>query len=223
MLRKTPLAGLLTLVFASSTAGAAPYIGLGFGPEFADFGQESHISRPGSFDVENKTHLSGLGVLGELFAGYDWTFARSFNLAGEINAEINSIEAQTSNAEYVHHNFMNTSYKATPTFGISVLPGYIFADNTLLYVRMGYSNTDFQLSTTGAGLSNVSQHVSGFRFGFGVKKALFNNISIRMEYTQVRYQSTSFTTVDTASNVTNTTSIRPQTGEVEIGLLYNFT
>jgi outer membrane immunogenic protein len=222
MLRKISLACLCSLVSTSSLVNAAPYVGAGIGPEFGDFGQENHVSSPGAFDVENKVHLSGLGVLGSLFAGYDWNFGK-FNFAGEVNADINSIEAQTSNAEYIHHTFTDSNYKITPTFGISFLPGYFFSDNTLVYARLGYSNTYFQLTTSDASLTDASEHVNGFRFGVGLKKALFNNISIRMEYSQVRYQSISFGTVDNVSRVTDASSIRPQTGQVEFGLIYNFT
>lgn len=221
MLRKIHLASLILLAFSSPTLGAGFYVGAGVGPDHADFGLNSHVTLPGSFDVISKTHLSGLGVFGSLFAGYGWNYRR-LSLAGEINADLNSIESKTSNSEFIHQSFASSNFKISPVFGISLLPGYIFSKTTLFYTRFGYSDADFKISTSDVSLKNINQYVSGFRFGAGMKEALTRNLSVRIEYSQVRYSDPSFTTVDPLSGVTDTSSFRPQTQQVEFGLVYNF-
>jgi len=75
MLRKTLLAGV-SLFACLSSSHASFYVGAGLGPDTVDFKQTAHVVsfNPAfttqGFNVQDKTHLSGTGVFGTVFAGY---------------------------------------------------------------------------------------------------------------------------------------------------------
>jgi outer membrane immunogenic protein len=215
------IASTLLLLSLSSSAWCQHgfYLGIGGGPDIADYKQSSTVVSPRDFNVKDTTHLSGTGLFGSLFGGYAWNY-RQLYLAAEANIFISSLDFQSSNSEFIHKNFSNTDYKLQQGFGFSLLPGYQVTNTTLFYGRVGYSNDQFKISTTDVSLANVNRNLNGLRLGLGVNQALSQNFSVRMEYGHVSYQSTSFTTVD--GTVTKSTKITPQTNQVEFGVIYNF-
>lgn len=210
MLRKIWQASALAFLASKACFGTAAYIGAGLGPYFADFKQDSNIVEPGAFDVINKSHTSGLGIFADIFAGYGWQH-ENFYWAGEIAANINSTDSKASNSELIRHNFSATDYEVRKGYSLSILPGYIFQETTLFFAHLGYSNINFKLSTSDTSLTNVNKYLDGFRYGLGIKRKILENLAFRMEHTQAKYQSTSFTTVDPISGVSKHTSIRPRT------------
>lgn len=197
------------------------YLGAEGGPNLADFKQTSSVVSPGSFNVKNGAHFSGTGLLGSLFGGYALTI-KQFYLAAEANISISSLDSNSFNSEFVHSSFSNTDYKMQHGFSISALPGYLFTKSTLFYVRLGYANTNFKVSTTDISLANINKNLDGFRYGVGIQQTINPNFSVRLEYNQISYQSTSFTKIDPVGMVTKSTKITPQTNQVMLGLAYNF-
>lgn len=214
---------LLIALFASPTMAWSSgfYLGLGAGPQSADFNSNATVSRPGDFQVNNNNHLSGTGAFGSIFGGYAW-MRQAFYLAGEANFDVSNLKFQTSNNEFLHQKFSTAYYRLRHNWGLSVLPGYLFTPSTLFYGRLGYSVAYFNISSADISLSNVNQNLSGINFGVGINQALNQQIAVRMEYNQVHYQSTSTTSFDPVGNVTKNTNIAPTVGQVEFALLYRF-
>jgi opacity protein-like surface antigen len=220
MLRKTGIAA--SILFALSTpALAVPgfYLGAGVGPQFANIHQDSSVTAPGSFDVINKSQVAGAAPFVNFFGGYGWHFKR-FYFAGEANADISSDSSSLSNGDYVHNSFINTKYKMYNSFGLSILPGLNITDSSVFYARLGYEAGSFRVVTSDISLKNINVYLSGFRYGFGLKETLCPNLAMRMEYSHVSYTSLNMTTLD--GIVGKTTTLYPQTGQVEFALIYTF-
>lgn len=219
MSRKIYLTPLILLLISTSAWAQGFYIGAGLGPDTADFKQARNVTRLGSFNVKDTTHLSGTGLFGSIFGGYGWN-RNAFYLAGEINANASSVSFDSSNYEFVHSNFADTHYKIEHSFGVSLLPGYLLTDATLFYARVGYANGYFKISTTDSSLANVHKNLSGLRLGLGVNQSFTQQLGARMEYNHISYQSTSFSIVDGLTTIA--TRISPETNQVEFSLFYKF-
>jgi outer membrane immunogenic protein len=219
MLRKTQLIPIFILLLSPTAFAKGFYLGAGVGPVFANFQQESSFLQPGTANVKDTTHLSGTGVFGSFFGGYGWT-KEKYYLAAELNADLTSIEYKSSNQEFVHSNLNFTHYKIQHSVGVSLLPGYLYTENTLFYARLGYTNGNLKITTNDSSLQNINNNLSGFRYGVGVSHRFTQKVSARMEYSHINYQRTKFTVMDGA--ITKSTMISPDTSEVEFGIIYNF-
>lgn len=220
MLRKTFIFSCLFVCSASAWSNGF-YIGVGAGPEAADFEKNATVVQPNYLYIKDQTHLSGTGYFGSLFGGYKWIF-NTFYIATELNANVSNVEHDVYNKEFVNSNFGFSSYRMRQSYGISVLPGYLFTPATLFYARLGYALGNLYVSTPDTTLKKVNTYLNGIALGVGISQALSEKIALRMEYTQVNYQNKSFTTYNTNA-VTKTTKIQPTTGQVEFALIYNFT
>jgi outer membrane immunogenic protein len=204
-----------------NTVHAGFYVGAGLGPDTIDFKQRAHIFQPRNFDAIDRTHLSGTGIFGTIFAGYGW-FYNWFFLAPEINANFSSVSFDSSNDEFIHQNFNTTHYKIKNSYGISVLPGIQINPNSLLYARLGYENARFKIITTDISIGNASNRRDGFRYGLGLRTNLYRAFDFRMDYSRVQYDTTKLHTFDATSSTTKTTWIKPRQQLLEFGLIYNF-
>lgn len=212
-----------TILFACniSNSNASIYAGADLGSDTIDFKQHAHFIVPTHLDGTDKTHLSGTGIFGSLFAGYAIT-RHTFYLASEINANLSSATYKSSNVETYHSNVSKTYYKMNNAFGISILPGYLLSDTTLLYTRAGYSNAQFKITGNDASLGNSNHRKNGFRYGLGIKQALSQRVALRMDYSRINYNSTRLATLDTLSNFAKNTSITPRQQLIELGVVINF-
>lgn len=225
-MKKSYLSLILSMLSTVGFAGNGFYVGAGLGPDLAQFNLSSRVSQVQNgilnFNVKNTDELSGTGIFGTLFAGYGFNFNCNWYLAGELNANLSSLQHTNSNKEFVHLNFSNTKFKMQHSYGISALPGYMVLDNTLFYGRLGYANGNLKVSTTDSSLANRDKNLSGFRWGLGLRQMLGPQFAVRMEYSQVDYQNLTLSTLDTLSNTAKTTKITPRTNEVEFGFIYLF-
>jgi len=220
MLRVTcPLVfGLISLL--APQANADFFLGAGLGSDTIDFQQRANVYQPGAFgfNVIDKTHLSGTGVFGTIFAGYGYLKNKLY-LAAELNANLSSTSFKSSNKEYVHANFSSTQYKIINGYGISLLPGYQYSENTLFYVRMGYINSKLVIRSTEPLIDNKSYLRDGFRVGLGIKQTLTKRVSVRMGYSQAQYVDTTLNLFDSTSFVTKHTIISPRQQLVELAIV----
>lgn len=226
MLKGSQFLGAGLLVVAT-TSQAGFYAGAGLGPDIVDFRQKAHVlySNPAhpneGFNVYEKTHLSGTGLFGTLFAGFGAVRGRYY-LAGEVNGNVSSTEFKMSNVETVHHSFSASRYKINNVWGVSVLPGFQVFQDTLAYGRFGYVNGQFKVGTSDASLANVSKRLDGFRWGLGGQRAITQRVAVRMEYSQSFYASAKMSTFDTVSSVSKVTRVSPFQQLVELGLIVHF-
>ncbi len=205
----------------SSIAHATPYAGLGLGSDTIDFDQSAHVYQGNSFDVVQKTHLSGTGVYGTFFAGYDYVVNKLY-LGGEANANLSTSAFKATNSEYVHANFSVLHYKINNSFGLSFLPGYQFTSSSLFYGRLGYSTGRFKIRSSDASIANESTRRNGFRYGLGLKQVINERSALRVDYSRINYNHVVLHTLDSLSSTIKNTSIRPQQQLVELGLIVNF-
>jgi outer membrane immunogenic protein len=217
MKSKTLIATLMLSLYATSSSAHDAYIGLGVGPEYANFKQGSRTRHPGDFDVKDSTESAGTGIFVSAVAGYGWHYKR-FYIGSELNANASSIRFTSANNEFIHSSFVETTYALDKSFGLSLLPGFQLTPNTLFYTRAGYAVGDFIIHTSDTSLADVNKYISGFRFGFGVKNAVTEKLDIRLEYSQINYEKISFNVLD--GTTLKSTNISPQTGQIEFGFIY---
>lgn len=208
----------------------AYYVGLGIGPETANFNQKAIIigGAPSNFNAIDRNHFAGKGSFASLFAGLDFGFAGcgenydNLYLGIEANANVRTLKHKSTNKEFIKFNFNHTYRKMHRDFGIGFLPGILFSNCSLLYARLGYSNGKFIMDTTDTSLQNVSRSLNGFRYGLGFRQRLSECLSFRLEYGQINYKKLNIFTYDRVGNVAKTTYIRPKTQRFELGLLLTF-
>lgn len=212
--------GILILSFTGISSFASNfYLGAGLGPDLATFSRCSFIDRPGTFTALDETHLSGTGIFAAIDAGYNWVI-QNYSIGAEINANLSTMESASKNEEYLYSSFARTRFKMNSAVGISLLPGVIVASSTQYYAVVGYSLANFSIVTNDRSLVNINRYLSGLRTGFGIRQALIKQLSLKMEYTHVGYQTNDIFAVDGAT--TKLTHILPVSNQVEIGLQYNF-
>lgn len=220
MLRKIPLISCLSLLITTSCF-AGFYVGASVGPEGALFTQKSHVVRPGSFDVIDKEHFAGTGVFGSIFAGYGLTYKRYY-LAGEINANLSSLEYDLTNKEFLHLTFSKTYFTIRSSEGVSLLPGYFISDNTLVYARIGYANGRLKISESDPTINSGTTNRNGIRYGVGIKHAFTPRLALRMDYSQIHYSTVQSSAFEAVGGVSKYTKISPDTAQVGFGLVLNF-
>lgn len=223
------LSSLIILLPASTFAGAF-YVGAGVGPDMGTVNVNSHVWQVSggilSFDVKNKTQAGAIGAFGSLYVGYGAKFTEfglPWNggyLGAEINGNLSSLAHESSNKEFVHASFSKTYYRVQNSVGVSLMPGYIYQDQTLFYSRFGYANGNFKVSTTDASLASINKRLNGVRFGLGVQQHVTCALAVRVECNHISYNKASVSTLDALSNTSKSTSLTPNTNEVEFGLIY---
>jgi outer membrane immunogenic protein len=235
MLKRTGVLGAILLSFSTaSSASCEFYAGLGIGPESADYKQKGLVVRNSpfapisNFNVIDKTHLSGKGWSGSLFAGYAMRFAscnrdcEDLYLALEANITARKVKFKSSNSEFLHSSFGHTSYKMERDYGVSLLPGYAISDCTLFYARVGYARGQFKIATTDISLLSIHKDLNGFRYGLGIRQDINECFAVRMDYSHTHYKRASMFTYDPVGFTSKSTSIKPTTHRLEIAALYTF-
>lgn len=220
MLRKASIISIIGLLTSSCFAQGL-YIGLGGGLEGADFTQDATIKKPKAFDVIDKQHQAGDGVFGSIFGGYGLNY-RCFYLGAEANLNSSTVEFESSNDEFINKNFSQTFYKIRRSYGLSLLPGLILSNSTLLYARVGHSVGRLEISTTDKSLHNENKLLDGTRLGFGIKQTFYHQFSFIIDFSHISYQHVRLFTFDRESEVSKATKIRPETAQIQVGVVYNF-
>lgn len=157
MLKKIMVASII--IAASSNvafAASAPYAGAGLG-------------------VNTLTSTSGTNYRGvpiNVFAGYGATISTTFYLGGEVF--ITPFTGTISKT----NNVLRTTYG----FGASVMPGIMFSDHTLGYIRAGVVRSHF---------SSIGENKTGGQLGLGMQTNVTQDIDLRGEYVFTAYNSVS--------------------------------
>lgn len=151
-----------------------------------------------------------------LFAGYGQYF-NWFYIGGEIDAIASS--AEVSNTFAVNNFALNENLRARQSYGVSLLPGVKVNDYALIYARVGYLRTSFRAAETASvvGFGSVTESrtdwLNGFNYGVGIETSVYENTSVRGEYTYTSYGSIS----------NSVSSYSPNNNEYTLSLIYHFT
>lgn len=210
---------VLGLCYSASCFSGA-YVGASLGPEGIGFNKKAHVDSS-DFNVVDKTFLSGTGVFGSIFAGYQWIQNQYF-LAAELNANLSSAYFKSINDEYKHSNFGKTTYTLRSSQGISVLPGYFIGPKALMYLRLGYMNAHLKINESDVSINSFNNHRNGIRYGLGMRYGFAEQWDVMLDYSQVNYSSVFSLYFDPIGGVKKDTKITPNSAQVGLGVIYHF-
>jgi opacity protein-like surface antigen len=116
----------------------------------------------GSIGIQNTESYNGL--MASVVGGFNGTFGyyQNYYVAGEIFGDTGSLPLG-------QNYYRRTNYG----YGASFLPGYIFRETILLYLRMGLETFRY---------SGTDQRFTGGQLGLGLQTDISNNWAIRGEY-----------------------------------------
>ncbi len=167
----------------------------------AQGGYDSYRARETISTSVGGTALTGTGTgsivgwEGGLYAGYGMYF-NGWTMPFYLGAEIfgNGSNASQSQSAAFGTGSVYTNVNVRGDWGVSALPGLKVNDSSLVYVRLGWDQARFNTQETfalGATSINASQNTwrSGFNYGVGLETAVYQNVSIRGEYTHTNFGS----------------------------------
>ncbi|MCE3238171.1 MAG: hypothetical protein K0R24_1152 [Gammaproteobacteria bacterium] len=160
----------------------------------------------------NTSHVTNAtGFAGGLFAGYGQYFQDAYYLAAEILVNTSNAN-QTNNLSYASNTF-HSKFSANTSYGARFLPGIKLNNSALFYVPLGYTRASLKGTTP---LTSKSQSSGGFVYGVGIETAIYENFSLRGEYTHTN--NNSFSSSGSGANV----KWSPSDNQFMLGLLYHF-
>lgn len=179
---------------------SGPYVGASIGPQFNISGL------PTTYDA----------LEGTISAGWAQIFTNRLYLAGEIfGSDGKKLKSYPASAS-------GYTIQSNWSAGADVLPGYMIMDYVLGYLRLGWVQTDFNLTATTqgqqtfaatsnkGGISNPRHvNLNAWQVGFGGEVNIYKNLDIRAEYIFSLYNSAILIN-------------KPQVNQVNLGLLYRF-
>lgn len=192
------------------------YLGLGLGYDAYKIRATNTVVIDGFTIASFNPPMSVKGWNASLFAGYgqyyDW-----FYFAGEafIGAS-NAASSYTANVPSAGAT-ATQEIDVRGSYGVAILPGLKVNPSTLMYVRLGYVRTKFKTKDFG-GVPTASFSVAdndwenGFNYGLGMETAIYDNWSLRGEYTYTSY----------SSHNTPLTKYSPTNNQFVLGLIYHF-
>jgi opacity protein-like surface antigen len=127
-----------------------------------------------SLGVNTTTASNGVSYRGvpiTIFGGYGAILNQSIYLGGELFGTVGTITLNNNNS-------VTTSVKTSYGYGASFIPGYVLADRTMLFARLGLVRTDF---------SSIGSYSTGAQLGMGLQTNLMQNWDIRGEYDYTGY------------------------------------
>ena len=154
------------------------YAGTQFGHEYLD----ADVSGLRGASAPFTANQGGEGASWGVFAGYGVTL-NCFYAGLEI-------EADGGNADWQFDRGSNRNYNVVQkiTYGASARLGYVLANGTLIYGRLGTVRADFATRYTQASnFVDVDNTQSGTRIGLGVEVPVSTSFSLRMDYTHTRF------------------------------------
>ena len=197
------------------------YVGAGVGYDMYRIGKQVSVADGDGDSISSSRHASGAGWVGGIFGGYGMYFDR-FYLAAELLGNWSGASAGGNDSiNNADGSFIATSSNVDvrETYGISILPGIKVNDATLAYVRLGYNRTKFNPSETvttddtAAITTSNSNTRGGFNYGVGLETVVWQNISVRGEYTRTNYSS---------FNTSIGTTYKISDNQVMAGVIFHF-
>jgi outer membrane immunogenic protein len=162
-MKKIGLAVALVAAGTAVPALAAPFQGFHAGVEI---GRDNYTLKvPG-------VKLSGDGIVGGVFGGYDFALGSSAFVGVEAKVDLSGADLRLGSAKA----------KAKTTYGASVRGGFKVNDSTGLYARVGWDNTRF----SGGGYHKWED---GIQYGGGIQTAVSKHVDVRVEYAITDYGS----------------------------------
>jgi opacity protein-like surface antigen len=115
------------------------------------------------------------GISPKLALGYGAVLGQSFFLAGEVSATIGTAILSNNTGS------TNTSLRVNRSYDFSILPGMLFSEHTMGFLRFGVVSSNF---------SQSEETATGGEIGVGLQFAVANCWYIRGEYIYTTYSAT---------------------------------
>lgn len=163
--------------------------GGGYGGVQAGFGSLiSQNSGDRKFGQTLDAQRAGSGATGGIFAGYGVEISNQYYFGGELDAEVANTDwnIKRDPTGRIYSVAKNHSLDA------SLLAGYVFNENTLVYGRLGLAYTQFANKYHDEGGVNYvtpDDSETGLRLGGGVAVPVADNMFFRLDYTWTLYGS----------------------------------
>jgi outer membrane immunogenic protein len=177
-MKKIALA-LIASVAATGTAHAepfqGPYVGVSLIRDAFEVKADNIDLGGGALSVDG---ISGNGVGGGLYAGYDYSIGSMF-IGVEANANLTSASVSASLT-----GLGNARISTRESYGVSARVGGKLSDTTGLYARLGWQNTKFKARLSdGVDTVTFKDTQDAFVYGAGLETSVAANTSVRVEYT----------------------------------------
>ncbi|RDI44549.1 outer membrane protein [Aquicella lusitana] len=174
-----------------------------------------NINTPSTSDIIGNPVLNATGWVGGLFLGYGQYLTDLFYLGGEIFANVSDADENYSLTDTV--GTYNSKFEVNSSYGLALLPGLRLNDTSLGYIRLGWNwaNLKGKENITGGASSSKSHTSNGFNLGLGLETLVYENWSVRTEYSHTWYNSFN-------SGGTFGTKFNPSDNQFMLGVLYHF-
>lgn len=173
---------LLAIVAGTSCAHAetfsGPFIGAQISRDAYEVKAEGTDLGIAALDLDG---LSGNGIGGGLYVGYDYALSNSVFFGVEANANYSGASISASLDDGT--NSVSGKIQARESFGLSGRLGAMIADNTALYARGGWQSTKFKASAfDGVDSYGTKTMQDALVYGAGLETRIGAQTSIRVEY-----------------------------------------
>ncbi len=166
--------------------------------------------------------FNATGFVGGLFAGYGQYFSDYYYLAGELLGNYSGASTSyTLTSPAPSSSSYNSNVNVYGSWGLALLPGIKLNNDSLVYLRLGYNWARIKTNSTFTSVSpafsaagSTSNWSGGFAYGLGIETLLYQNWSMRTEY--------SHTSNNNFSTNAGSTSYNPSNNQVMLGFLYHF-
>ena len=199
------------------------YVGLAGGYEAYNMRQSNSAATAG-FASSTSQPVAAQGWVGGALAGYGKYLNDMYYLGGELFLNGSSASgSQNSTTSVAALGTVSSSARSSvgASYGFMVLPGIKLSPSTLAYVRLGYSRAYIkqQISVTGGQSAHNNNWSNGFAYGLGMESAVYQNWSVRGDYTYVSYSSIRSST--SAAGTSASTSVRPSDNQFLVSMIYH--
>lgn len=194
---------------AMAEAYSGPYVG-------AEIGREGYEVKAKNMAIGSLTvsadGISGNGVVGGIFAGYDFALSKSIFAGVEATVNLSSAKISASATDGV--STISAAVKARESFGGSARLGAMLNDSTGIYARLGWIRTKFEVEAMGTVLGH--NHREAFQYGGGLETRVTNHATLRVEYTRLSYGSAGL------NALTGLNGIHVDNDQFRLGASYRF-
>lgn len=179
--------------------------------------------------VTGEYRLSSPGWVGGGMVGYG-LYLDQWYLGAEIFGNGSGAEG-SANMAFTDHDGADSmtaeqEVEVTANYGIDFMPGYKINNHTLVYGRLGYNWARVKVEDdvtihgveVAGGDDDETSTVGGFHWGVGMESMVYENFSLRAEYTYTKFRHLDSDDDDSGSE----TEFTPADNQFMVGLLYHF-
>lgn len=244
LLSITATAATVNTCNADPLVGEGLYVGAGLQYNWDDTNYSGNTAFSAGIESTGfqSADISATGFSGTALAGYGFVLPHNFYMGAELQGTIDSNQEGSTTASAFFPDGtevvqLNAKVKFLNNYGILLRPGYYLNNITLLFLRGGYVNGNFEVGTGagelgGSNITTQDTRASGFLLGAGVETHIIKGLGMRVEYDYIDYETintniaTTFSTPASGGikSITANTAgnFSPQTGVVSLILTYTF-